>query len=79
MKWFNRTAQGFSPGYQQRKSRPERATDIHDVYADEDIYCRGAEDRIRPPFQGEIVYALSPGLKPWAVLYTPFGRQEPES
>ena len=27
MKWFNKTAQGFSPGYRQNKSRPERAAD----------------------------------------------------
>src|SRR5260221_5762590 len=31
MKWFNRTAQGFSPGNRQKKPRPERATDIRGV------------------------------------------------
>jgi len=31
MKWFNRTAQGFSPGNRQKKPRPERATDMRGV------------------------------------------------
>jgi hypothetical protein len=31
MKWFNRTAQGFSPGNRQKKTRPERAADISPV------------------------------------------------
>jgi hypothetical protein len=78
MKWFNRTAQGFSPGYRQSKSRPERATDIDHVSPGGDICCGVEEDLIRSPLQGEVMWALSPGLKPWAVLYTPFGRQERE-
>jgi hypothetical protein len=31
MKWFDRIAQGFSPGNWQRKTRPERAAEIRDV------------------------------------------------
>jgi len=31
MKWFERIAQGFSPGNWQRKTRPERAAEIRDV------------------------------------------------
>jgi hypothetical protein len=31
MKWFKRTAQGFSPGNLKYKTRPERATDVRDV------------------------------------------------
>jgi hypothetical protein len=31
MKWFDRTAQGFSPGDMQPEPRPERATDAREV------------------------------------------------
>jgi hypothetical protein len=29
---------------------------------------------IRPPFQGESIREVFPGLKPWTVLFSPFGR-----
>jgi hypothetical protein len=72
MKWFNRTAQGFSPGDIQHEPRPERATDARDVLSGRVFFCSGVGDPIRSPLQGEFMGTPFPGLKPWAILFDHF-------
>ncbi len=63
MKWRNRAAQGFSPGYICRNIRPERAAEMRDfgptsvaIHARPILrYVQG----IRWPFQGQFYGTLS--------------------
>jgi hypothetical protein len=54
MKWFKRTAQGFSPGLSRQRNRPERATEwLFSAFAgpvriDLDIVDRRARERYTP-------------------------------
>jgi hypothetical protein len=75
MKWFNRTAQGFSPGKGPITNRPERAADRCVVFAKifaTDRIADAANEYVRLPLQGNPAYSCYPGLKPWAVFFNHF-------
>jgi hypothetical protein len=75
MKWFERTAQGFSPGKRPMANRPARVTDKCIVFANRIVNAktaRAANKSVRLPFQGNAAYFCDPGLKPWAVFLNHF-------
>jgi len=75
MKWFERTAQGFSPGKRPKPNRPERATDRCVVFARMIVTVNiadAANKSVRLPLQGSAATSGYPGLKPWAVLLNHF-------
>jgi hypothetical protein len=78
-KGYNRTAQGFSPGWRQAQERPVRAAEwrVRAWVKFGDLTMKNRRKAIfrRPPFQGGSVGDASPGLKPWAVLFSPLGRR----
>jgi hypothetical protein len=84
MKWQHRIAQGFSPGYGHQWVRPEGAPErdsershgpalTQDLKAiDGDVARHQVRTTFRSPFQGDLIYGLNPGLKPWAILFSHF-------
>jgi hypothetical protein len=75
MKWFDRTARGFSPGKRPMANRPARATDGCVVSAKLIVIGTNADvanKSIRLPFQGNSAYPRQPGPKPWAVFFNHF-------
>jgi hypothetical protein len=75
MKWFERTAQGFSPGERPKPNRPERLTDrcvdVARMIVTVNI-ADVANKSVRLPLQGNVANSGYPGLKPWAVLLNHF-------
>jgi hypothetical protein len=57
-------AQAFRPGNPAQANRPERASE-----------CRAYSQRFGRPFRAISFCVRSPGLKAWAILFSPFGRR----
>jgi hypothetical protein len=69
MKWLNRTAQAFRPGYGVVKNRPESGD------RDGRVGLRTLNRQSRPhrlPLSGHLSLPAYPGLKTWAVLLCHF-------
>jgi hypothetical protein len=65
MKWFNRTAQGFSPGNAGIRTRPERAAQWRKLSP----HLRNKPAHLSVALSGRSHHVRSPtGLKPWAIL-----------
>jgi hypothetical protein len=77
-KGANRTAQGFSPGNGIiRKIALKVAAGaglVRTKFNDGMMKNKREVVSPRPPFQGGFIGDAFPGLKPWAVLCSPFGR-----
>jgi hypothetical protein len=89
MKWFNRTADmsagfcreaaiDYSPGLKPWVRQIETAAlkVAPDVRETGGINTLCPERTRRSPLSGRFDASLNPGLKPWAVLFTPFRRQK---
>lgn len=75
MKWFERSAQGFSPGECPIANRPERATDSCAVYSTMILIgevAKCSEQNRSVALSGLHLLWRYPGLKPWAVFLEPF-------
>jgi hypothetical protein len=88
-KWFNGTVEvsggfcreaavDYSPGLQpwvrQIETRALKvAPDVRRTRGINTVFPRRTR---RPPLSGRVNASPNPGLKPWAVLYSPFGRSE---
>jgi len=83
MKWFNRTAQGFSPGLSMARNRPESGGRGRGPY-ENGLMAGGSNQQmeitqrtlpakpIGRHFQGAGRRLMNPGLKPWAMFYNRF-------
>jgi hypothetical protein len=73
-KGHNRLAQGFNPGFAFRVMRPEsgarRVRTLRDTVSP---IPRSAAPKSGASFRAHLVKTPNPGLKPWAILFCPFG------
>src|SRR5258708_19297730 len=86
MKWSNRIAHGFSPGWATPQHRPESGDRMCGVESRPDVtngvrVCDGHAGRkgpTRSPLSGRSSDLSTPGLKPWAILLDHFMVKNPQ-
>jgi len=74
---------GFSPwegapnrNRPESSSNPLRGWFSPPAFRKDCLVCVGNQSSIRPPLPGDFLVLSVPGLKPWAILCSPFGRFE---
>lgn len=69
-------AQGFSPGSDMTESSALKAAPECGCFGTERSICNDSSPQIGCPFRAYRICILNPGLKPWAILFCPFGAKD---